>query len=102
VQAFRQEKRLTDEFERINGEHLDYANRSVDVNSLFLRPAMTLLQVLAYAVILTFFGLNWQSSGFTAGGFFVLEKGVFMIVWTKTNRKGDAHESESLLYKSTE
>ena len=67
VQAFRQEKRLTDEFERINGEHLDYANRSVDVNSLFLRPAMTLLQVLAYAVILTFFGLNWQFSGFTAG-----------------------------------
>ena len=67
VQAFRQEKRLTDEFERINWEHLDYANRSVDVNSLFLRPAMTLLQVLAYAVILTFFGLNWQSSGFTAG-----------------------------------
>ena len=28
---------------------------------------MTLLQVLAYAVILTFFGLNWQYSGFTAG-----------------------------------
>ena len=67
VQAFRQEKRLTDEFEQINGEHLDYANRSVDVNSLFLRPAMTLLQVLAYAVILTFFGLNWRNSGFTAG-----------------------------------
>ena len=67
VQAFRQEKRLTDEFERINGEHLEYANRSVDVNSLFLRPAMTLLQVLAYAVILTFFGLNWRNSGFTAG-----------------------------------
>ena len=67
VQAFRQEKRLTDEFEQINGEHLDYANRSVDVNSLFLRPAMTLLQVLAYAVILTFFGLNWRNSGFTGG-----------------------------------
>lgn len=67
VQAFRQEKRLTDEFEQINGEHLDYANRSVDVNSLFLRPAMTLLQVLAYAVILTFFGLNWRNSGLTAG-----------------------------------
>ena len=28
---------------------------------------MTLLQVLAYAVILTFFGLNWRNSGFTAG-----------------------------------
>ena len=67
VQAFRQEKRLTQEFEQINGEHLSYANRSVDVNSIFLRPAMSLLQVLAYAVILTFFGLNWRNSGFTAG-----------------------------------
>lgn len=67
VQAFRQEKRLTKEFEQINGEHLSYANRSVDVNSIFLRPAMSLLQVLAYAVILTFFGLNWRNSGFTAG-----------------------------------
>lgn len=67
VQAFRQEKRLTQEFEKINGEHLSYANRSVDVNSIFLRPAMSLLQVLAYAVILTFFGLNWRNSGFTAG-----------------------------------
>ena len=28
---------------------------------------MSLLQVLAYAVILTFFGLNWRNSGFTAG-----------------------------------
>lgn len=67
VQAFRQEKRLTQEFEQINGDHLSYANRSVDVNSIFLRPAMSLLQVLAYAVILTFFGLNWRNSGFTAG-----------------------------------
>lgn len=67
VQAFRQEKRLTQEFEQINGEHLSYANRSVDVNSIFLRPAMSFLQVLAYAVILTFFGLNWRNSGFTAG-----------------------------------
>ena len=48
-------------------EHLDYANRSVNVNSLFLRPAMSLLKVLAYAVILTFFGLNWQTASFTAG-----------------------------------
>lgn len=67
IQAFRQEKRLTEEFESINQEHLDYANRSVDVNSFFLRPAMSLLQVLAYAVILTFFGLNWQHSTFSAG-----------------------------------
>jgi ATP-binding cassette subfamily B protein len=67
IQAFRQEERLIGEFEAINQEHLDYANRSVNVNSLFLRPAMSVLKVLAYAVILTFFGLNWQSATFTAG-----------------------------------
>ena len=67
IQAFRQEERLIGEFEAINQEHLDYANRSVNVNSLFLRPAMSLLKVLAYAVILTFFDLNWQTASFTAG-----------------------------------
>jgi len=67
IQAFRQEERLIGEFEAINQEHLDYANRSVNVNSLFLRPAMSVLKVLAYAVILTFFGLNWQTATFTAG-----------------------------------
>lgn len=67
IQAFGQEQRLIDEFEEINGEHLDYANRSLNVNSLFLRPAMSLLKLLAYAVILTYFGLNWQVAGFTAG-----------------------------------
>ena len=67
IQAFRQEERLIGEFEAINQEHLDYANRSVNVNSLFLRPAMSVLKVLAYAVILTFFGLNWQTVTFTAG-----------------------------------
>ncbi|MGT2812437.1 ABC transporter ATP-binding protein [Streptococcus minor] len=67
IQAFRQEERLIDEFEAINQEHLKYANRSVNINSLFLRPAMSVLKVLAYAVMLTFFGLNWQSASFTAG-----------------------------------
>lgn len=67
IQAFRQEERLIGEFERINQEHLDYANRSINVNSLFLRPAMSVLKVLAYAVLLTYFGLNWQTASFTAG-----------------------------------
>lgn len=67
IQAFRQEERLVGEFEAINQEHLSYANRSVNINSLFLRPAMSVLKVLAYAVMLTFFGLNWQSASFTAG-----------------------------------
>ncbi|MBY5035189.1 ABC transporter ATP-binding protein/permease [Streptococcus gallolyticus] len=67
IQAFGQEKRLTEEFEAINQEHLTYANRSINVNSLFLRPAMSLLKILAYGVLLTYFGLNWQTASFTAG-----------------------------------
>nr|WP_231869692.1 ABC transporter ATP-binding protein [Streptococcus merionis] len=67
IQAFRQEERLSQEFEDINGEHMVYANRSINVNSFFLRPAMSLLKILAYALILTYFGLNWQTSTFSAG-----------------------------------
>ena len=67
IQAFGQEKRLLEEFEAINGEHLDFSNRYLNVNSLFLRPAMSLLKILAYALILTYFGLSWQVAGVTAG-----------------------------------
>lgn len=67
IQAFGQEKRLLEEFEAINAEHLDFSNRYLNVNSLFLRPAMSLLKILAYAVILTYFGLSWQVAGVTAG-----------------------------------
>ena len=67
IQAFSQEKRLIEEFEAINGEHLDFSNRYLNVNSLFLRPAMSLLKILAYALILTYFGLSWQVAGVTAG-----------------------------------
>lgn len=67
IQAFRQEERLISEFEDINEEHMAYANRSINLNSLFLRPAMSLLKILAYAVILTYFGLNWQTASFSAG-----------------------------------
>ncbi|MGT2926630.1 ABC transporter ATP-binding protein [Streptococcus cuniculipharyngis] len=67
VQAFRQEARLIKEFSAINEEHVRYANRSMALDSLFLRPAMSLLKLLAYALLLTYFGLNWQTSGITAG-----------------------------------
>ena len=67
IQAFGQEKRLLEEFEAINAEHLDFSNRYLNVNILFLRPAMSLLKILAYALILTYFGLSWQVAGVTAG-----------------------------------
>ena len=67
IQAFSQEKRLINEFEAINGEHLEYTVRYLNINSLFLRPAMSLLKILAYAVILAYFGFTWQVAGVTAG-----------------------------------
>ncbi len=67
IQAFGQEKRLLREFEEINGQHLGFTNRYLNINSLFLRPAMSLLKILAYGVILTYFGLTWQAAGITAG-----------------------------------
>ena len=67
VQAFGQEGRLLAEFEAINEDHVAYSNKSLNVNSLFLRPAMSLLKLLAYAVILAYFGVTWQVAGVTAG-----------------------------------
>ena len=67
IQAFGQENRLIKEFETINGEHLDYTVRYLNINSLFLRPAMSLLKILAYAVILAYFGFTWKIAGVTAG-----------------------------------
>lgn len=67
VQAFGQEGRLLAEFEAINADHVTYSNKSLNVNSLFLRPAMSLLKLLAYAVILAYFGVTWQVAGVTAG-----------------------------------
>lgn len=67
IQAFNQEKRLQAEFDEINQEHLAYANRSVALYALFLRPAMSLLKLLGYAVLMTYFGYRGLSIGITAG-----------------------------------
>ena len=67
IQAFNQEKRLQAEFDEINQEHLVYANRSVSLDALFLRPAMSLLKLLGYAVLMAYFGYRGLSIGITAG-----------------------------------
>ena len=67
IQAFRQEERLKEEFDTINQSHLAYANRSVLLDSIFLRPAMSLLKLLGYAVLMAYFGLTWKTFGITAG-----------------------------------
>ncbi|MBF0780582.1 MULTISPECIES: ABC transporter ATP-binding protein [unclassified Granulicatella] len=67
IQAFGQEQRLIDEFETINQEHLMYANRTIIMDSLMLRPAMSLLKLLAYALLMAYFGITWQTLGISAG-----------------------------------
>lgn len=67
IQAFRQEERLKEEFDTINQSHLAYANRSVLLDSVFLRPAMSLLKLLGYAVLMAYFDLTWKTFGITAG-----------------------------------
>ncbi len=67
IQAFNQEKRLQEEFDDINQEHLVYANRSVALDSFFLRPAMSLLKLLGYAVLMAYFGYRGLYMGITAG-----------------------------------
>ncbi|MBF9650139.1 ABC transporter ATP-binding protein [Streptococcus pseudopneumoniae] len=67
IQAFNQEKRLQAEFDEINQEHLVYANRSVALDALLLRPAMSLLKLLGYAVLMAYFGYRGLYLGITAG-----------------------------------
>ena len=67
IQAFNQEQRLIDEFGEVNNEHLRYYTKSLKVDSLLLRPAMALFKVLAYGVIVMYFGLSFERTGFTAG-----------------------------------
>ncbi|HFI0158973.1 TPA: ABC transporter ATP-binding protein [Streptococcus suis] len=67
IQAFRQEERLSDEFEAINQEYLAYASRSMALDSLFLRPALSLIKILAYALLMTYFGLDWSDAPVSAG-----------------------------------
>ncbi|MGT2933052.1 ABC transporter ATP-binding protein [Streptococcus catagoni] len=67
IQAFGQEERLKKEFEEINGDYVRYTNKSVALDSIFLRPAMSLLKLLAYALLMTYFGFKGINSGLTAG-----------------------------------
>lgn len=67
IQAFNQEKRLQSEFNEINQEHLVYAYCSVALDALFLRPAMSLLKLLGYAVLMAYFGYRGLYLGITAG-----------------------------------
>ncbi|SMO93116.1 ABC transporter ATP-binding protein [Melghirimyces algeriensis] len=67
IQAFRQEKRLQQEFEKTNGEHYRANLKTVHLNGMLLRPAIDLLYVLTIMAVLGFFGVKIEDSAFSIG-----------------------------------
>jgi ATP-binding cassette subfamily B protein len=70
IQVFNQEGRLGREFNEINESHYKYNMKNVRLDGLLLRPAISMIYVLAIAVILGYFGLLSFSSTVTAGVIF--------------------------------
>lgn len=58
VQAFRQEKRLNDEFDDINDQHFNSMMANTKLNSLLLRPVIDLIYFAAIILILSYFGFT--------------------------------------------
>lgn len=67
IQQFGQQKRITGEFEQVNGHYLALRNQMINVNALLLSSVINLLFTLAEVVALTAFGLK-SFTGFAAVG----------------------------------
>lgn len=58
IQAMRQEKRMRQEFAKINQEHNSALLKNMKLNGLLLRPANDLVHLIALILILSFFGMR--------------------------------------------
>ncbi|REH79702.1 ABC transporter ATP-binding protein [Staphylococcus felis] len=67
IQVFNQERRLKKEFESINASHYNYTMKTIRLDSLLLRPAITMLSTFATVMILAYFGIMSFNSVVTAG-----------------------------------
>jgi len=67
IQAFNQERRLNKEFNQINDEHYHYMLKTVKLDSLLLRPAISSISIFAIVMILAYFGIISFTTGVTAG-----------------------------------
>ncbi|HLR19386.1 MAG TPA: ABC transporter ATP-binding protein [Staphylococcus sp.] len=67
IQAFNQEQRLIKEFNEINEEHYNYMLKTVKLDSLLLRPAISSISIFAIVMILGYFGVISFTTGVTAG-----------------------------------
>lgn len=70
IQIFRQEKRLQEDFAKTNDEHVYYATKFIAVDSLLLRPMMSLLKLIGYAILLLYFGISFTFISLTAGSMY--------------------------------
>ncbi|WP_048602045.1 ABC transporter ATP-binding protein [Rubeoparvulum massiliense] len=71
IQAFRQEKRMQQEFGGINDEHYRAMIRIIRLNALLLRPAVELAQLLTLILLLSFFGWRAMLGPFEIGVLYV-------------------------------
>lgn len=67
IQAFNQERRLNKEFNKINDEHYQYMLKTVKLDSLLLRPAISSISIFAVVMILGYFGVISFTTGITGG-----------------------------------
>lgn len=67
IQVFNQQRRLKLEFAEINSSHYHYMMKTIRLDSLLLRPAITLISTLSIIAILAYFGLLSFRTAVTAG-----------------------------------
>jgi ATP-binding cassette subfamily B multidrug efflux pump len=67
IQAFRQEKRLAEEFGQVNDEHYQSIMRNIKLNSFLLRPLIDLLYLVTLIGVLSFFGVKSFVGGVEVG-----------------------------------
>lgn len=67
IQVFNQQQRLREEFGAINESHYEKSMKTIQLDSLMLRPAMTMLATFATVMILGYFGILSFSETVTAG-----------------------------------
>ncbi|MFC4183310.1 ABC transporter ATP-binding protein [Saccharococcus thermophilus] len=62
IQAFRQQKRLYQEFAQINDKHYAAGMKNIKIDGLLLRPAIDFVYIVSIIVVLSFFGISAQES----------------------------------------
>jgi ATP-binding cassette subfamily B multidrug efflux pump len=70
IQAMRQQRRLREEFGRVNHEYYEAGIKSIKLNGLMVRPAVDLLYMLTLIAVLSFFSVKSFGEGVEIGVMF--------------------------------